>query len=188
MRRGSTALTARLTKLVLEIGKIAGAIAAILGIVYGALEYSERKHQNRVDQSLRLFDKFNSAPFTTYREEITRAVTGNRDALRAAAKDVGELSRFVLAMVQDNRIEPHLWLVMDFFDGVAVCISNNLCDAYTAHQLLAPRAQELYEVFYQYIESQRSGASVRFALGLQALAEVGLQPALRTRTQTARTP
>jgi hypothetical protein len=184
-----TKLTARLSKIVLEIGKMAGAVAAVLGIVYGAIEYEERKHQGRVDQSLRLFDKFNSTPFTTYRETINKVVTENVVELRAAARDVEELSRFVLAMVRNNRVEPHLWLVMDFFDGVAVCIKNNLCDANTAHQLLAPRAQELHETFYQYIQSQRLGPSTRFALGLETLAVVGLQPASpRGQSQAARSP
>jgi hypothetical protein len=85
------------------------------------------------------------------------------------------LEKAVLEMVKDNRnLEAHLWLVMDFFDGVTVCVVNNLCDAETVDQLLAGRARDYYEVFYPYIQSRRGGRNTsKFAIGLETVATAG---------------
>jgi hypothetical protein len=167
-----------LYKRLLQLGKVTGAVTFLFGIPYALVQYWDNQHDKRVEQSLRQFDRFNSSPFTTYREKISKVMTLKKTEIRAAAKDVTKLKATVVAIVEGNDgIETELWLIMDFFDGVAVCIVENLCDAQTAHQLLSARAQDLYETFYQYIEVQRIGSSSKFGLGLETIATAGRAPA-----------
>jgi hypothetical protein len=173
-KRRSTIIATAYERL-LQIGKVAGALTFLFGIPYGLWQYVQKERAARVEQSLRLFDKFNAAPFVTYREEIARVVTQNADAIAEAAKDAGELEKTIIGLVRKNeKIEPHLWLIMDFFDGVTVCVVNNLCDAATVEQLLAERARDFYEVFYPYIQMRRGGANSKFAIGLETVATAGL--------------
>ena len=62
---------------------------------------------------------------------------------------------------------------MDFFDGVTICVINNICDAHTTSQLFAGRAKDLYITFYQYIKARRKGPTSTFAIGLETVATSG---------------
>jgi hypothetical protein len=159
-------------KRLLQIGKVTGAVTFLFAVPLGVWQYVERKQETRVEQSLRFFDKFNSTPFTTYREEINKAIVANADGIREAARDSKELERFVVAMMRKNGdLEPHLWLVMDFFDALAICVIKHLCDAVTVDHLFAERANDYYILFYQYILLQRNNStSPKFAVGLETIA------------------
>lgn len=158
-------------KRLLQLGKVAGALTFLFGIPYGTFQYVQAKHVQRVAQSLQLFKDFNSSPFTKYRENINSAVALNKSQLAAAATDEKELQKTVLSMIEKQKIEIDLLMMMDFFDGVTVCVIDNLCDADTTERLFGQRARELYINFYQYIDLQRKTiATAEFGLGLETIA------------------
>lgn len=158
-------------KRLLQLGKVAGALTFLFGIPYGAYQYLQAKHDQRVAQSLQLFKDFNSSPFTQYRERLITAVALYKSQLAAAAKDEKELRNTVLSMIEKQKIEIDLLMMMDFFDGVTVCVVDNLCDADTTERLFGQRARELYINFYQYIDWQRNTiATAEFGLGLETIA------------------
>lgn len=169
-------MIALIYKRLLQIGKVAGTITFLFGIPYGIWQYLEKQHDARVEQSLKLFDKFNTPPMTTYRETISKVVAKHKAELESAAKDEKALADAVIQLVEKNDIESSLWLVMDFFDGVTICVVSNICDAQTAAQLFAGRAKDFYITFYQYIVARRKGPTSTFAIGLETVALSGRPP------------
>jgi hypothetical protein len=153
----------------LELGKLAGALAVIFGIPYGIWQYLENKQDKRVEQTLALFRQYNSAPFITYRERISNAVAKNKKVISDAAKDEDQLKIAINEILIKEDIERDLWLVMDFFDGVLVCVKTRLCDQEVSRELFSCRAQDVFLIFYQYIAEQRASA-VSFGEGLETIA------------------
>jgi hypothetical protein len=163
-------LISLLYKRLLQLGKVAGTLTFLFGIPYGLWQYFEKQHESRVEQSLRLFDKFNTPPMTTYRERINKVVADNRASLEEAAPDAKAYAVAINRVVEKNDTESSLWLIMDFFDGVVICVTNHICDAETIDQLFAARADDIYITFYQYIVLHRKGPRSTFALGLETIA------------------
>lgn len=154
----------------LRLGKVAGALTFLFGIPYGVWQYVKKQEEVRVEQSLKLFDRFNTAPIAGYRETISKAMIENRAALEAAAVDENRYATASIAVAETPGIETSLWLMMDFFDGVTICVVNRICDPHTVDQLFAARANDLYRIFYPYILSRRRGPLSTFGVGLVTIA------------------
>jgi hypothetical protein len=161
-------------KRLIQIGKVSGAISFLLAAPYALFEYIQAKDGARVEQSLNMFKLYNSAPFTVYREKITKALIKNKDELFKAAKDEKTLEDAQLKIIRQDDMETELLLVFDFFDAVAVCVVNHVCDDDTAVKLFRPRALDIYLNFYQYMSLQRATTATRdFGSGLEAIAKSG---------------
>jgi len=147
-------------------------IIAMIGMIGGVWQYFEKQRQGRVEYTMRLLDKFNSAPFTTFRSEINKATTNNAIEISDAARNSKEqLSDVISKIVRDQvDLDSHLSIVFEFFDAVSVCARNNLCDAETVDDFFFLYARTQYHNFYQYIVSQRHGLkSANFAKGIEDL-------------------
>jgi hypothetical protein len=162
-------MIALLYKRCLELGKLAGALAVIFGLPYGIWQYLESKQDKRVEQTLALFRQYNSPPFITYRERISKAVMKNRKEILDAAKDENQLKLVINELLINENIEMETWLIMDFFDAVLACVKNNLCEPEVTHDLFSCRAQDVFLTFYQYIAEQRV-TTANFGAGLEAIA------------------
>jgi hypothetical protein len=167
-------LIAIVYKRLLQLGKVAGALTFLFGIPYGIEQYLEKQHDGRVSETLALYNQFNGAPFSTYRENITKAIVGNDAAItKAAGQDADHLSDVVIDMVKKTGIEADLLMTMDFFDAVATCVEKSLCDRDTAQRLFSPRARDLLVIFYQYMQVRRvASAGPDFGIGLEVMARM----------------
>ena len=167
-------LTAVTYKRLLQLGKVAGALTFLFGIPYGVEQYWEKQYQGRISETLTLYSQFSNAPVATYRENITKVLATNADAMAVAAKQgPDQLGAMVTAMVKKSGIEADLWMSMDFFDAVVTCVERDLCDRDTAQRLFSPRAHELFVEFYQYIQDLRiKSAGPTFGIGLEVMARM----------------
>lgn len=156
-----------------EIGKVAGALTFLFGIVYGIYQFFETQKQNQIAQTLTFYKEFNSAPVSTYREAIFGAVAKHQSEIAAAAVDEAKLADTMNKIIAEEALANQLMLTMDFFDGLVFCVTKKICDSETAVNLFHDRANEIYTTFYQYIVAQRAAwASSNFGLGLQTFAEL----------------
>lgn len=74
-------------------------------------------------------------------------------------------------------MEADLLLLFDFFDGVTVCVTADVCDNDAAIKLFKPRAADIYLNFYQYMMKQRGKSTTRsFGTGVEAIAKSRLAP------------
>jgi len=167
-------------KRLIQIGKISGAISFLLAAPYALVQYWQAQKSARVEQTLNMYKLYNSAPFTDYRGKITRALVHNREKLNQAAVNEVSLTAAETEVAKSENIEMELLLVMDFFDGVAICVKGQVCDDETAIRLFKPRAYDIYLNFYQYIKLQReTSATNDFGSGLEAVAKSGKPPPRR---------
>ena len=164
-------------RILLQLGKIVGALTFLFGIPYGVEQYLEKQYEGRVSETLEFYKQFNNPPVSTYRENITKALVANDAAIVAAsAKGADALGDVVMNMVDQRGIETDLLMTMDFFDGLVTCVEKTLCDRETAQSLFSPRARDLFVNFYQYIEQRRTtSAGPNFAMGLQVTAQKKLK-------------
>lgn len=158
----------------IRIGKIAGAITLLFGVPYGVYEYLENQHAKRIEHTLDFYRMFNSSPFSGYREKISHVLIDNKDYIEAASKSEKELEEAIVNILDKSGTEKDLLLLMDFYDGLLVCILKNLCDPDTTVRLFSNRALEVYMNFYQYIHRLRAtSASREFGVGLETIAKTG---------------
>ena len=158
----------------IQLGKVSGAISFLFAAPYALYQYIQTRDAGRVEQTLNLFKQYNSAPFTSYREKVYKALAKNKGKINEAAASEKTFEALQFQIIHDDDIEMELLLLFDFFDGIAVCVANHICDDDTAIKLFRPRALDIYLNFYQYMMVQRATVATRdFGIGLQAIAEAG---------------
>jgi hypothetical protein len=159
-------------KRLIQIGKVAGAISFLFAAPYALAQYIQARDAARVEQTMSLFKIYNAPPFSGYREKITSSLAKHKDQIDEASKSPGDYRSLQYQMLKQDDIETELLLLLDFFDGVAVCVTSELCDNDTAIKLFKPRALDLYINYYQYISGQRGALTRRnFGVGLEAIAK-----------------
>lgn len=155
-----------------QIGKISGAVSFLVAAPYALFQYWQARDAARVEQTLNFYKLYNAKPFTDYRERITKALVKHKASIEEAATDEARLSRAQFNLIKTEDAEMELLLLFDFFDGVSVCVTAQVCDEDTAAKLFKPRARDLYENFYQYMMDQRANSTrADFGAGLQTIAK-----------------
>jgi hypothetical protein len=160
-------------KRLIQLGKVAGAISFLVAAPYALVQYIQSRDAARVEQTISLFKMYNSPPFSGYREKLTRSLAKNKEQIdQASSKSAADFKALQFQMLKQDDIEPEILLLLDFFDGVAVCVTSKLCDNDAAIKLFKPRALDLYINYFQYISEQRGALAKRsFGLGLEAIAK-----------------
>lgn len=139
--------------------KMAARLSIIAGAAYGIVQYERVKLDGQLKQTLSLYDKFNSAPFSGYRENLTE--------IAVSLKNSDDFARVIIELVERDGIKKSLNMTLDFFDGVKICMENEICDRNTARDLFKARANEIYQLFFPYIEKVRKqNNSNEYAKGL----------------------
>ena len=155
----------------IQLGKVTGAVSFLIAAPYALAQYIEAREAARVEQTLSFFKMYNAVPYSGYREKFTRALIKNRDLIEKAAPDGDAYGKLQLQILSQEDIETETFLLFDFFDGVAVCVSDQLCDSNTAIELFKPRAADIYFNFYQFMVVQRDKTGKRdFGAGVEAIA------------------
>jgi len=171
-------------KRLIQLGKVTGAVSFLLAAPYALVQYIQSQDAARVEQTLNMFKLYNSPPFTGYREKLTKALIANKDKINEASKDTAAFEALQFQILKETDMETELLLLFDFFDGVAVCVTANVCDNDAAIKLFKPRAADIYVNFYQYMVAQRGKSTTRgFGIGVEGIAKSNLdQPSFWHRT------
>ena len=155
-----------------QLGKVAGAITFLFGIPYGLFQYWQAQKDKMTEQTLGFYKLYNAAPVTTYREQAFRVLSKHKAEIVAGAS-IGEteLTRALLRAISDEDAETPVTFLIDFFDGIAVCVYDGLCHPDTTYRLFGGIARDHYVNFYQFIVAQRVAlAPERFGRGLETIA------------------
>jgi hypothetical protein len=98
----------------LEIGKVAGGITFLFGIIYGTYQFFETQKQNQIAQTLTFYKEFNSGPVSGYREAIFGAVAKHQSEIAAAAVDETKLEDTMNKIIAEDASANQLMLTMIF--------------------------------------------------------------------------
>jgi hypothetical protein len=159
-----------------------GRLTIVLGFLYAVFQYEQAKIDNQVKQTLSFYDKFNSAPFTEYRSEVSSQLNSRSKQLEERANDNAKFSSYVIGFAEEPKFSKPFNMLLDFFDGVSICLRKELCDPDVVDDLFKPRAQEIYHVFAAYFDAVQKKNPV-YASGLISVAthqsESGVKAVLR---------
>jgi hypothetical protein len=149
---------------------ISGALGAGLITLY---EYHTKARGERVTETLRYEEKFQSSPLLDTRARLDGFWTGQFPEMSAAGKESQEqLSSFIIqSITSDKRVQADTVALLNFFDGLKACICADICDSKLSMRLLGKDASDLYGLNYPYIMSQRRQLNDEsYGLGLTAIA------------------
>ena len=149
--------------------------AAGVGGYMGLQTYNEevaKMEDARVVQTFALFEMFNSAERLQARQRIMDAANN------------------------DTPFEGHdLWITLDFYDALQICVERNLCDQDLAVRIFQPYAAPIWNGLSDEIINGRTQSDPNMGAGLQWMAslpppevvavEVESEPALETAEQPA---
>src|SRR5688572_23014770 len=159
-------------KRLIQLGKVTGAVSFLFAAPYALVQYVQAQEASRIEQTLSMFKMYNTAPFSGYREKLTKSLAKYKDEINNAAKDEVAFGALQFQILTQENIEAELLLLFDFFDGVAVCVTAEVCDNDAAIKLFKPRAIDIYVNFYQYMIAQRGKSTTRgFGIGLEGIAK-----------------
>lgn len=163
-------------RVLVRIGKAAAGVTLITGALIGGFEYYEKKQDER---SLELYKRFYQEPYITLRGNISRALFEEKGRIdQSLRKEIDiDFNRLMLEIVRDRKIETEVLFMLEFYEAVAFCISNKLCDGGTALALFRDSASRYWLNFYAYIQANRQASSPTFASGLEMVANFGREPA-----------
>jgi hypothetical protein len=171
----------RVYRWALRIGKLVGGLSVVVAALWAALQFYKSNIDDHIKTTLTMYERYNSQPFTTYRETLSTFTIDNRDQILAAAKSGNEknYSDTIMSLMGKkttggkNETMKSFDLLTDFFDGIDECIHARLCDWNASVRLFQPRAKELYDGFYPYIKNVRDVNKLEsYASGLDRVAHL----------------
>ena len=151
----------------LRFSHVAARFSFIGAAIYAAYQWEAAKADAQVKETLAFYDRYNSPPFTQYRDGLAGLIAKNRDKLVAATTEA-QYSSQIIEIMKSNKVANGLDLLSDLFDGISACVTYDLCDKRVAAKLFQPRATEIFNIFYPYIKYIREqNKATTFALGLE---------------------
>ena len=131
-----------------------GVIGVITAGVWSINEYIDNGIKNRTQETLKYVHIFNSGEmFKAQRNVASRwnKEAGKIKALREAG-DEEALADFVVSVASKEEMFHDIWLIIDFFESLATCVSQSLCEKNSALSFFGDRAKRFYLTHYHYIE------------------------------------
>ncbi|MEO1659312.1 MAG: hypothetical protein AAFR65_16525 [Pseudomonadota bacterium] len=146
-----------------------GKVGAIILVIFGVVEYFDRKDETRVSRTQELMKEYATGPLRDAQNvinstildhlasiEAIRAVQWDADAAATAHADI------VQFLVWDSRDADGLVREIDdlleFYERVTICVETRLCDREVARAYFTTDADWLFENFRPYILQRRENA------------------------------
>ena len=146
---------------------MAGTLTFLFGIPYGIVQYIE---ENKITASPRRLTCLSNSIQRRILNIVSRCLQAaeNKKQIAEASKSLQALRQIVLAVVDAKKIETELLLLMDFFDGVAVCVITDLCDADTTGETVLQQGARSTSISSITSSSHRQTiAGAKFGIGLK---------------------
>jgi hypothetical protein len=174
------------------VSKIVLIVGSLIGGIWAAIEYVERKHDARVAETLGYVRRFSSDPLLAAQERIGVAWYAVRDRIRTledtpvtSTEEFARRKRQLVMTVVEKAVVPtsatstQLGLVPDldmligFFAELQVCIQAKLCEAQTARDYFQAYARTLYCLHEPFIRWKSTSYSQGYGNGLREFVRLG---------------
>jgi hypothetical protein len=145
-----------------RVGRVLGycvAVVAILGIPIGLCGYYAGEHAKRVQNTFEFYKDFRSQAFQDKYQALIGAadekaavIDGIMTEFRENAPDRDrKVLEVVTGFTESNNGVKNLSTALLFFDGLAACVNNGLCDRNAAVTLFNVPARDLASAYGPYI-------------------------------------
>ena len=146
--------------------EIIGIWAALLGSlaagIFTVTEYLENKETEQIKSTLEILKTFNEDRFKAARLEIDRFQTETLpkfetilNSKRPQKETNREYLDFTNKAVIDYQLAGEVTDLLEFYEDVAICASNSICDRVTAEKFFKRRGKSFVVVFAPYICRER---------------------------------
>ena len=139
---------------------IFASITTTLGLVIGGgiglYQYSEKNQAERIKEALSYREKLAEPVIRKYREELNMAFVSRHAEFEAAAggKD-DSYSRWVLDLIDKNKLAASIHGVGEVYEQLAICVSASLCDRATSVRFFSEEVRAFHNSLYPYIQERR---------------------------------
>lgn len=147
-------------------------LAVVLGIVVAGFAYLSEIQRSKIDASISYLERFNTDRVLDDRNTVYAFWRAqDRDILNLMSPNVFE--QFILKEIGQAPATEHeipLVNLVDFFDGMQVCIATGVCEAEVLRAVLMEYAVNLHCNYRAFIIGQRDpiqGGLASFGLGLE---------------------
>ena len=129
------------------------ALFTILGILFVGLEYHTQKKTNREEKAFELYQQFNEGVFIASRNNLKQAYYNKREENPDFQKDTKSYIETMEPLWDENYVD--LISIKDFFEQVATCVEQKLCDDKVTEALFYTEAEEFLQTHYQFFCFER---------------------------------
>lgn len=152
-------------------------IALLAGIIISLYQFLEYQKAERIKYTIQFVEKYDRDNFLRARQKVS-------DVLRQHEKKIVQLNTIRMSADADSKLRSRMaqFLVMDsnngtgiakeidlvvrFFNGLQICIENNLCNPSIANAFLLAHAKNIWLNFGPYIIKRRKIIS-GYGLGIE---------------------
>lgn len=154
---------------------IAGAIALIAGGVFGVVQYLDKKHDDRVKETLNFFDRYNDDAVLAARTNLVDTWRKHAAEQESVIDQPGDaFNIFALRVIKAENLKGSISVINDFFAALDICTRNGICDCDVSLQLFQPDARSFYHQHYAFLIAERKRAKdPTIGAGLEAFAKIG---------------
>jgi len=164
--------------------EILGAVGLVGSAVFSAYQYYNSRADRHVEQTLKLLERFGDERLETAQRTVDQlaidagqsadhAVSESATADTNAAEREGMRDRmFVEAVMASNRarngdVPSAILDITSFFNGLEVCIEQQLCDGNVAHASLDTYARSFWKAYRPVIRYARGAQRPQFAAEME---------------------
>lgn len=140
-----------------------GQCILIIGGLGAINQYFSVKQENRVKETMAQLQIFSHDPLLATRLKLGNVWESYQPQLlqlkqRAVLSDQDKAliqAKIVIPIIHQYQLQPDIDLLVDFFDNLAICIQNGICDGKVARAFLGNYAQSFYELHQPWIAQRR---------------------------------
>lgn len=155
-----------------------GLLALLAGGTFSLIQYVQKDHGERVKETLSFLDRQMRDPVMTARRTLSAAWLKRDPELdrliddKASTRD--DYVGFVVKVVNEESLYESMIVMIDFYDGLHVCIVNEICDAKVSAELFREDARAFWSLHQPFIARIREKRQdLKFAGNLEAFAVGG---------------
>lgn len=153
---------------------LVGAVAIVVGGVFGMVQYLDKKHDDRVKETLNFFDRYNSNHVLEARTALVAAWRQHAAEYDKVIDSADEYYKFTRRIIIDENLRGEVAVINDFYAALDICTRNKICECDVAILLFQPDANSYYGYHYSYIAAERTRAKDdSIGAGLEAFAKIG---------------
>ncbi|WP_156374478.1 hypothetical protein [Pseudorhodoferax sp. Leaf274] len=151
-----------------------GVVALIVGGVFGLWQYAGKLHGDRVERTMKFRDEFRTGNVAEASAKVAETWTTRQLALASKLRDKNTtravFATYVADVLQEAQSRSALLLVSEFYDDLAVCVKEGVCDKGTAKTFFAEGARLTYNLHEGYFEEVLARQSIQAGEGMRYIA------------------
>lgn len=145
---------------------------AILAAVFAICQYEHNLTAEKVKETLKYVDQFNSGQVLKNRLQVEKFVERHIGDFNRAPNSEEAYSTIIMDMIKHDRMSESVDTIVNFFDNVYICTRSKLCDEETTMRFFGLYNHQLKATFHPYImERRKSLFNKSIGCGVESIAE-----------------